>query len=458
MADPEILQEFLSIVACTTEVGQYWLEVADNNIGEAVELFFSADTAKLHQPTVPQSSPGLDYIEPNMKKFQDDKKGDIYGEEEVRKPDSVKKQRLMDEGGGHEHMLQHVGGRTKALAASAFASASNQVVSARDQTLAKIFSPPHEIMTNEDLWTTREMGKAEGKWILINIQRDEDFGCHMVNRDFWSDVNIREIVSMGFLFWQQQDVSIEGRSFCERYAVQMFPHICILDPRTGAVLWTYTKKLEKTLFTEQLLDFLGSHPYPEGSKPASSRFSIGGQNTSHSQPGAKMIDLSSDEDALAAAINMSIGEDRKSGNDLPASSGTLPASSGTSSKLSGTSTADDEGGGFDPAELPSIASPDSMDESSTNESAAALTPKVKIMFKQGSSKMSVTLDVDTSVLTLASHAVRLMAETLQIKNKRFELLLAYPRKALSEITKVNSKITLKEIGILSDTAIIVQII
>jgi hypothetical protein len=34
--------------------------------------------------------------------------------------------------------------------------------------------------------------------------------------------------------------------------------------------------------------------------------------------------------------------------------------------------------------------------------------KVKIMFKQGSSKMSVTLDVDTSVLTLASHAAHLV--------------------------------------------------
>jgi hypothetical protein len=51
-----------------------------------------------------------------------------------------------------------------------------------------------------------------------------------------------------------------------------------------------------------------------------------------------------------------------------------------------------------------------------------------------------------------------MAETSQIKNKRFELLLTYPRKVLSEITKINSNITLKEMGILSDTAIIVQLI
>ena len=43
-----------------------------------------------------------------------------------------------------------------------------------------------------------------------------------------------------------------------------FPHIAVIDPRTGASIWTYTKKISEEMFAEKLMDFLGSHPYPDG--------------------------------------------------------------------------------------------------------------------------------------------------------------------------------------------------
>ena len=50
----------------------------------------------------------------------------------------------------------------------------------------------------------------------MNIQREEDFACHMVNRDLWSDEGIKEIISCGFLFWQVQNISMEGIEFCKK--------------------------------------------------------------------------------------------------------------------------------------------------------------------------------------------------------------------------------------------------
>ena len=55
----------------------------------------------------------------------------------------------------------------------------------------------------------------QGKWLLVNIQRDEDFNCHLANRDLWSRDNIKEIVSCVFLFWQVQNISIDGEEFCK---------------------------------------------------------------------------------------------------------------------------------------------------------------------------------------------------------------------------------------------------
>ena len=48
------------------------------------------------------------------------------------------------------------------------------------------------------------------------------------------------------------------------YKVMSFPHIAVIDPRTGASIWTYTKKISEEMFAEKLMDFLGCHPYPDG--------------------------------------------------------------------------------------------------------------------------------------------------------------------------------------------------
>ena len=48
------------------------------------------------------------------------------------------------------------------------------------------------------------------------------------------------------------------------YHINTFPHIAVIDPRTGASIWVYNKKISKDIFCEKLMDFLGNHPYPDG--------------------------------------------------------------------------------------------------------------------------------------------------------------------------------------------------
>lgn len=51
---------------------------------------------------------------------------------------------------------------------------------------------------------------------------------------------------------------------CCSYRVDTFPHIAVIDPRTGASIWVYKKKINAEQFSEKLMDFLGSNPYPDG--------------------------------------------------------------------------------------------------------------------------------------------------------------------------------------------------
>lgn len=48
----------------------------------------------------------------------------------------------------------------------------------------------------------RDVGSAQNKWLLVNVQNVEEFSCQMLNRDVWSHADARKIIADSFLFWQ----------------------------------------------------------------------------------------------------------------------------------------------------------------------------------------------------------------------------------------------------------------
>jgi hypothetical protein len=69
------------------------------------------------------------------------------------------------------------------------------------------------------------------------LQRDSEFSCHALNRDVWRNELVENLVRAGFIFWQAMDESTDGRTYAERYGVTAYPHIAIIDPRTGRLMW-----------------------------------------------------------------------------------------------------------------------------------------------------------------------------------------------------------------------------
>lgn len=70
--------------------------------------------------------------------------------------------------------------------------------------LADMFSPPVHIMHQAGgFMGARTMAKDSKRWLLVNIQRDQEFASHALNRDVWRDELVENLIRSGFIFWQQ---------------------------------------------------------------------------------------------------------------------------------------------------------------------------------------------------------------------------------------------------------------
>ncbi|KAF2364418.1 UBX domain [Trinorchestia longiramus] len=124
--------------------------------------------------------------------------------------------------------------------------------------LEDLFKPPLDIIYKGSFFMAREEGKAEGKWLLANIQDNEDFACHTLNRDVWSNANVRKLLADTFLLWQAGHDSEHGRKYMSFYPSVTFPYIAVIDSWTGEHMSTFRETDPKT-FCLFLKDFISTH-------------------------------------------------------------------------------------------------------------------------------------------------------------------------------------------------------
>lgn len=129
--------------------------------------------------------------------------------------------------------------------------------------LAEMYRPPVEIMSRLPWDAARQEGKASEKWILVNVQDPAVFDCQILNRDIWKDPGIRETIKENFIFMQYNKDDPRGSQymqfyFKERDIQDAYPHIAIVDPRTGeqVKVWSGPPVPKAMDFLMQLHEFL----------------------------------------------------------------------------------------------------------------------------------------------------------------------------------------------------------
>lgn len=119
--------------------------------------------------------------------------------------------------------------------------------SSKSNLLADLFRPPYEIIRQDLTWSTaRDEGKETEKWILVNVQDPSIFDCQVLNRDIWKNTQVQETIKENFLFLQYSKNDPKGQEYVNYYFSNFrdhedaYPHIAIVDPRTGEQVKTWS--------------------------------------------------------------------------------------------------------------------------------------------------------------------------------------------------------------------------
>ncbi|CAG8617567.1 1264_t:CDS:10 [Acaulospora morrowiae] len=122
--------------------------------------------------------------------------------------------------------------------------------------LADIYRPPFDIMSKENFDRTRNEARNKQKWLMVDIQEGSEFRCLQLNRDLWSDKTVKDVIREHFLFLQFDSNSTEGRRYINFYPFDHYPHIAIIDPRTGERMKIWSSVVPPSDFLIAVTDFL----------------------------------------------------------------------------------------------------------------------------------------------------------------------------------------------------------
>ncbi|KAI1466888.1 uncharacterized protein F4812DRAFT_70062 [Daldinia caldariorum] len=175
--------------------------------------------------------------------------------------------------------------------------------------LRDLFAPPTTLITRLPLDAARDLGKEEKKWILVNLQKLDDFGCQVLNRDHWKNEDIASLIREHFIFLQYTLDDPLAQSYTTFYFANQahedennYPHVSIIDPRTGeqVKVWSGESFPSVTEFHSDLVEFLDRYSLAANSK----------NPVVKSKPKTKPVDISrlSEEEMLRIALQNSLDE------------------------------------------------------------------------------------------------------------------------------------------------------
>uniref|UniRef100_A0A7S1TF63 UBX domain-containing protein n=1 Tax=Compsopogon caeruleus TaxID=31354 RepID=A0A7S1TF63_9RHOD len=110
-------------------------------------------------------------------------------------------------------------------------------------SLTSLFEPPPGLSCSLPFERASQQAANAEMWLLVNIQQAETFACHLLNRDIWGNATVGEVVRSSFVLWQRDENHPEALRYRSYYPFNAFPHVAILDPRTGERLYVLSSKV-----------------------------------------------------------------------------------------------------------------------------------------------------------------------------------------------------------------------
>ncbi|KAF1355053.1 UBX domain-containing protein [Delphinella strobiligena] len=180
--------------------------------------------------------------------------------------------------------------------------------------LAQLFQPPVDIISSLSWADARDEGKEQEKWLLVNVQDASVFDCSALNRDIWRNAQVKETIKENFIFMQFNKDDPKAAQYVNYYLTHnrdnesIYPHIAIVDPRTGeqVKIWSGSPIPTASDFLMDLHEFLDRYSLNAFAKnPVATR---------KPEQKTKDVDRMTEEEMLEMAMQNSL-------NNKPAASG-----------------------------------------------------------------------------------------------------------------------------------------
>ncbi|XP_058121565.1 UBX domain-containing protein 7 [Anopheles ziemanni] len=232
--------------------------------------------------------------------------------------------------------------------------------------LEALFMPPFDILFSGGFDLAQRHGRSVDRWLLVNLQDDLNFSCQTLNRDLWSDAQLKEFMRRHLVFWQQSNKTTDGAKFKTFYKVHSEPYIGMIDPRTGEEVRNFSSDdlSSPSRFLQTLKAFLVENKSPHGKEiNVSQSYMLGmGPSTSSSSNGAKIFGSATTSTSTSAG---SSGQGSSSGTSKQSS---VATTSGTNNQRNRWVTVIDD----DDDDFQEIT--DSESESDDNSRSVAVVP------------------------------------------------------------------------------------
>lgn len=163
--------------------------------------------------------------------------------------------------------------------------------------LSALFRPPEHLVFPGDLDAAMSFGREAGKWLLVAVHNADEFACHVLNRDVWSDASVQQCLESSYVFWQRNTRADDAARYRQFYPYSSEPHVAIVDPRSGerVVVFEGGDAFSQKGMQAALTEFARTNSLADGAPPtaASARAVAGDRGLS-------------EEEQLAAAIAASM--------------------------------------------------------------------------------------------------------------------------------------------------------
>lgn len=235
----QLVSSFLEIaLGQTPETATQFLQATGWKLEEALQLFYVGNEGGgLATSSFPPPPTGSPSEQENVMSSGSLVQGAL--EDEVRPPLPVKRDTLYGDTPLFRHQssamvaFRNFDEESKRSAVWESNESSASTANGSRDNLASLYSPPFALMYQGSFDQAKIEASLQGKWLLINLQSNEEFSSHMLNRDTWSNEAVAQTIRTNFIFWQVYYDTSEGKKVCTYYNLITLPAVLVIDPITG---------------------------------------------------------------------------------------------------------------------------------------------------------------------------------------------------------------------------------